>query len=90
MEVTRVEIIVRADQIGDGNTFKYIPAGSTQYSEFIVIGSNRCFEVFRKSDGHRVDKGTHVLVYNIGAQTWGIVPVGEQVIATVAELIING
>ena len=90
MEVTRVEIVMRADQIGAGNTFKYIPECSEGYMEFLVLGSNSCLKVFRKSNGHRVDQGTHVLVYNIVAKCWGIVPAATMVIATVAEMIING
>jgi hypothetical protein len=90
MQVTRVEIIVRADQVGEGNTFKYIPNGQESFQDFLVIGKNSCFVVYRNKTDQRVDDDDYVMVYNINAECWGIVPAAQTVIATVAELVING
>jgi hypothetical protein len=90
MQVTRVETVVRADQVAAGDTFKYIPKSQKDFNDFLVIGNNGRFSVANVTSQKRVDQGTHVLVYNIGAKCWGIVPADTQVIATVAELVING
>lgn len=90
MKVTRVEIRVRADKVGNNNTFKYIPANDKKFSDFLVIGSNSCFHVIKSGDGGFVDTEDYVMVYNIGAQCWGVVPADTKVIATVAEMTISG
>lgn len=90
MKVTPINTVVRADQIKAGDTFKYIPKCADDYMDFLVIGSNSCFRVLKNIGLERVDGVGKVMVYNIGAKCWGVVPAATKVIPTNAELLLNG
>jgi hypothetical protein len=89
MKINRKPTEIRAGVIGDGNTFEYKDKDGV-VGDFIVMKRNSCFRILNNIGSVRIDGSENVLLYNVGAKCFGMLPADTLVIPTDAELTING
>jgi hypothetical protein len=89
MKVNRKPVKIRAGMIGAGNTFSHVDNDGVD-GDFIVMKRNSCFRILKGCGMERADGSENVLLYNVGAKCFGMLPADTLVIPTNAELTING